>query len=1285
MAVVSRRLIPLATAVVVAVAGFAAPAAAGPAPAGSPSFRTSFEPADPQPTWQSTPETGANGEPEVSGVVPGGAGLPDAATPSAVTGTGTEPAGHGPGTAFDHDPATAWQVPAVTGTLTADFPAAITIADYTLTSAADNPAADPRAWTLQGSADGTHWQAVDDQRGQDFTQRGQTRVFTVAHPSAYQHYRLAVTANHGDPVLQLAEIALAPHPTAAPGMTASVGSGPGAGPTITPGQGFTGTHSLHYEGWQTGDRGSATDRLYLLSQPVRRTTRLSYVVFPEFTGNDTTYPSTYLALDLVFTDGTRLSQLPATDQNGVPVTAAGQGAAKTLHTGQWNQVSVDLGAVAAGKTIQRVLLTWAGPGGPAHFSGWIDDIAIADAPAGSCAGQSLTNCVVTTRGTNSSGDYSRGATIPAAALPHGFNFWTPVTDASSTTTIYQYASDNTPAGRPEIQAFSVSHEASPWVQDHQTFQVMPSTSDTPATADRTARELTFSHDNESARPDQYAVTFDNGLNVKMTPTDHAAVFQFRFPAGGDSLIFDNINGNTGITIDPATGVVSGYSDVSGFWGAPRMFVYATFDRPMTGTGPLAGGSGKASYAGFALGADRTLTMRIATSFLGVDQAGHNLELEVGNQTYDQVHATAQRVWNRQLGVITVDGAPEDQLESLYSSLYRLNLYPDELAENTGTAGRPVYQYASPYAPATGTNTPTTTGSAIKTGQPYANEGFWDTYRSEWSLDSLLYPTLTGKMIDGFVQQYRDSGWVGQWTSPGYLGFSGTSSDVAIADAYLRGVTDFDVADAYEAATRDAMSPSSGLNGRPDVQQTTFLGYTPSDTGSSASASLEDWIADYGIAQMSLKLYQTSKPNDPKRQEYLANYHYFLDRSTNYANLFDPQTGFFQPKTATGQWAEAAGAYDPLNWNATDYTEGDGWTYAFSVPEDGAGLAALYGGRAGLDNKLDQFFSTRETAQYGGAFGGAYHEMFESRDDQFGQWAFNDQPSMHVAYMYDYVGQPAKTAALVRAAEARSFTGSDIGQGYPGDEDNGSMSAFYLTNALGFYPLQSGSPTFAIGSPLYDRATIHLENGRTMVITAHGNSARNVYVQSMSLNGHPVKQTWVTNDDLARGGRVDFVMGPRPSAWGTAPQDAPPSVSGPGGPDPQHDFTGPGLGTVTASGGADANALVDNTSATVATLPASGGSIGYTFPAAHDVEQYTVTSGPAAGADPASWTLLGSADGAHWTVLDQRQDQSFAWRGETEVFTPARTNTAYRYFRLDVTAQPGAPNTSIAEIELLGHH
>jgi hypothetical protein len=311
-------------------------------------------------------------------------------------------------------------------------------------------------------------------------------------------------------------------------------------------------------------------------------------------------------------------------------------------------------------------------------------------------------------------------------------------------------------------------------------------------------------------------------------------------------------------------------------------------------------------------------------------------------------------------------------------------------------------------------------------------------------------------------------------------------------------------------------------------------------------------------------------------------------------------------------------------------------------------------------------------------------MFESRDDRLGQWAFNDQPSMFVPYMYDYVGQPAKAAALTREALSRTFTGSAIGQGYPGDEDNGSMSAFYLTNALGLYPLQSGSPTLQIGSPLYPQATLHLPGDRTFTITAHGDSASNIYVQAANLDGRATSSTWLDSRVLSQGGRLDLTMGPRPSAWGTHPNDAPPSLSTttPGG--PQADLTGAGRGSATVTGGESADALFDNTSATELALPASAASVQYTFDTPQTVEQYTLTAGSKDGGDPSAWVVRGSVDGTHWTVLDQQVGQTFAWRQQTEVYTPAHAG-AYRYVRIDFPAPPTAAPVVLSEVELLGHH
>src|SRR5439155_16033313 len=316
------------------------------------------------------------------------------------------------------------------------------------------------------------------------------------------------------------------------------------------------------------------------------------LIFPEFTQGDRRYPSTYASVDLAFDDGTYLSESNATDQHFRTMSPQGQGDSKTLYAGQWNHQQSRIGDVAAGKTIKRILVGYDNPNGPASFKGWLDDIRIVGDP-GSATKSHLSDYVLTNRGTNSTGDFSRGNNFPATAVPHGFNFWTPTTDAGSMSWLYEYQRTNNADNRPTLQAFAVSHAPSPWMGDRQTFQVMPSAAAGVPSADRSARSLAFRHENEVPRPYYYGVTFDNGVRTEIAPTDHAAMFRFTFPGNDASLVFDNVNNAGGLTLDTAAGTVTGFSDVrSGLSaGATRLFVYATFDKAVTAGGPLGGGGG----------------------------------------------------------------------------------------------------------------------------------------------------------------------------------------------------------------------------------------------------------------------------------------------------------------------------------------------------------------------------------------------------------------------------------------------------------------------------------------------------------------------------------------------------------------------------------------------------------------------------------------------------------------------------------------------------------------------
>ncbi|WP_328609840.1 GH92 family glycosyl hydrolase [Amycolatopsis sp. NBC_00345] len=1290
----SARPVHAVLVAVVAAAGLAAlPVTAATAEAAAPpDFSSSFEANDPQPTWQDTVDTDAAGKPRASGVN----GANGTAIPGDIRGKVTEVTASSENTdggevaanLVDGTTDTKWLSwdPTAWAQVTLSEPTSIT--HYAISSANDFPGRDPQDWTLQGSDDAKAWLDLDKQTGQTFENRLQQKDYKLAAASkAFKYYRLDVTRDHGDTALQLSELLLAnddPAPPPLPNMRSFVDSGPTSGYTNKNRVGFTGQKAFRYSGSQTvAGHGWSYNKVFDVNIPVVPSTELSYKVQPQFVTGDLKYPSTNVAIDLAFTDGTYLSSLGATDQYGFPLSPQGQGASKVLYANQWNLVRSAIGTVAPGKTIARILVGYDNPNGPGIFQGWLDDVKVSATPTPPASTRPSDN-VLTTRGTLANSTFSRGNNFPATAVPHGFNFWTPVTDAGSASWLYNYHSQNNTDNLPALQAFSVSHEPSPWMGDRQSFQVMPSAAAGVPDANRDARALAFKHDDEVARAHYYGVTFQNGIKTEIAPTDHAAVMRFSFPGNDSSLIFDNVNNSGGLTLDPATGTLSGYTDAkSGLSaGAGRMFVYATFDKPVTAGAKLTG-QGRDNVTGylrFNAGADKTVTMRIATSLLSVDQAKKNLAMEAGpGVSFDSARDAAQQAWDKQLGVIEVQGASKDQLETLYSNLYRLFLYPNEGFENTGTTDKPVYKYASPVSPKAGADTATQTGSKVVDGQTYVNNGFWDTYRTTWPAYSLLSPDMAGKMVDGFVQQYRDAGWIARWSSPGYADLmTGTSSDVAFADAYLKGVTNFDVKSAYDAALKNAtVTPPNSAVGRKGLDQSIFLGYTPNSTGEGFSWAMEGYVNDFGIANLSKKMYDQAPASDPRKPEYLENYQYFTSRAQQYVNLFDPSVGFFQGKDASGKFTKSKADYDPRVWGG-DYTETDGWNMAFTVPQDGQGLADLYGGKDKLADKLDQFFADQETADFPGTYGGAIHEMREARDVRMGQYGHSNQPSHHLLYMYDYAGQPSKTQAKVREALSRLYTGSELGQGYAGDEDNGEMSAWYVFGALGFYPLQMGSPNYAIGSPLFTKATVHLPGG-DLVINAPKNNAKNVYVQGLKVNGKAYTSTTVAQDLLAHGGTLDFDMGPNPSQWGTGPNDAPKSITtGNAPPTPLHDETGPGRGTLSTSDGSDATALVDNTSGTEAKVT---GAVQYQLNSTDEaVTHYTLTSPKGAG-DPKSWVLKGSYDGKTWAVADQQTGQAFPWRQQTRAFA-VKNPAHYAYYRLEVTATTG-PAASLAEFELLG--
>lgn len=1058
-------------------------------------------------------------------------------------------------------------------------------------------------------------------------------------------------------------------------LQVAIGSGPDAPYAAKHHAGYSGAHALHY----SSQGGAGRRTLFTTDHLIDADTTLSWMVLPESVGDDHV-SSTYVSLDLLLDDGSRLSASNALDQHGVAIGAAAHGASKTLYPQQWARKAVRLSDVAGlrGRRITAIALEVA-PQGGAPVSGWLDDIAIAEIPRVAPARPS--DWVLTTRGTQSNGTFSRGNNFPATAVPHGFNFWTPATDAGTLGWLYRWNEHNGADNRPRLQALSLSHQPSPWMGDRQTFQVMPSKHSGAPEADRVKRALAFSHANEVARPYRYAVQLDNGIRPRSPHRSRGAV---PLPLSTRRRCQPAVR-QRGCTrwADPGCG----HANALGLYRCAQRPVHRRDAhvrvRPlryaMEGERPQrhrpADGLDQVRCRQHARSAD---AHRHVADLAGTGQAQPGPGDRATGLAGARGCACAGRMgcaaWAGRSG-----GRQRRSAHHAVFNLYRLHLYPNSAHENAGSASAPDWRYASQNS----WSDEATDGSAVRSfapirdGRVYVNNGLWDTFRTAWPAYALFAPEA-GALVQGFLEQARAGGWVARWSSPGYADLMvGTSSDVAFADAWRKGVQGFDPAEAYAAALKNAtVVPPDRHVGRKGMARSTFRGYADTDTHEGMSWSMEGALNDFGIAGMADALAQQT-PDAVARERYATEALYFRHRAAGYAALFDPAIGFFQGRTPDGGWRLDAAHYDPREWG-NDYTESSGWTFAFTAPHDGEGLAALYGGRDALATKLDTFFATPETAQaaLSGSYRGVIHEMTEARDVRMGMYAHSNQTAHHIPWMYLYAGQPWKTQQLTREILARLYLGGEIGQGYAGDEDNGEMSAWYLFAALGMYPLRMGAPEYVIGSPLFTHASVQLPNGRTLTVNAPQNSPRNVYVQSLKVNGKPWRKTWLPHADIAEGATLDFVMGPRPSRWGTDGDAAPPSLTPPGQhPAPLQDLLGT-RARITRDDGGAVDALHDDDAATMATL-SSTSAVTVSGIDAGTPTLYTLTSGNAAITN-GGWTLEARTGSGHWTVIDQRRDEMFRWPLQTRPFRIAAPG-AYTDYRLRVsTLKP----VQLAEIELL---
>lgn len=701
---------------------------------------------------------------------------------------------------------------------------------------------------------------------------------------------------------------------------------------------------------------------------------------------------------------------------------------------------------------------------------------------GYCAVHDYTQYVNPLMGTQSSFELSAGNTYPAIARPWGMNFWTPQTGKNGDGWQYSYDAHT-------ICGFKQTHQPSPWINDYGCFSIMPTGSKKVSGEDE--RRSWFSHKSEECNPHYYSVYLaDYDVKVELTPTERAASFRFTVPDGMNYFVIDAYRNGRDIKID--NNRIIGIS-THNHGGVPDNFAnyfVIEFDRPIE----YAENMDSIAIVGFKTQRGEIVNAIAASSFISPDQALLNLK-ETKGKDFNNLVAEGRDVWNDVLGRIAIEDENLDNKRKFYSCLYRSTLFPRKFYE-IDSSGSPVHY--SPY------------NGEVSDGYMYTDTGVWDTFRCLFPLLNLFYPSVSLEMQEGFLNAYRESGFFPEWCSPGHREcMVGNNSASVLADAWIKGIKVSDPETLWKGLVHGAnnVHPDVKSTGRIGHEYYNTLGYVPYDVGinENAARTLEYAYDDWCIYQLGKSL---GKPE--------SELEIYARRAMNYQNLFDKEYSLMRGRNADGSFAEP---FSPLKWGDA-FTEGNAWHYTWSVFHDPEGLKQLMGGEKRFVAMLDSVFSVPPVYD-DSYYGFPIHEIREMTVMNMGNYAHGNQPIQHMIYLYDWTDQPWKTQYHVRKVMDRMYSATP--DGYCGDEDNGQTSAWYVFSALGFYPVTPASDQYALGSPLFRKAVLKFENGRSLILNADNNTNDTPYVAGLMVNGTDYNRNYITHGMLLDGGQIDFDM------------------------------------------------------------------------------------------------------------------------------------------------------------------
>lgn len=726
----------------------------------------------------------------------------------------------------------------------------------------------------------------------------------------------------------------------------------------------------------------------------------------------------------------------------------------------------------------------------------------------------LTNYVNPLIGTGAVKNSLSGNTYPGATVPFGLVQLSPDTKENpewGEPSGYNY-------NEKKIYGFSHTHLSGTGVADLFDIMLMPTVRDLESLTKTFDYSSEFSHDNEKAGAGYYRVKLDeSGVVAELTASVYTGMHRYTYPQGkANNLVFDLCHSrdkrgwNTRITnsqvrvVDNQT--LAGYRVISGWAKLRKVYFYAKLSRPINEVllmsdgrvfrnGEVANGSDVKALLNFKE-STKPLVVKVALSPVSVANAKENMQ-ESPSMDFDVVAKQASDCWEKELEKIRVDGTQEQKVV-FYTGMYHAFIQPNTLSDLNGEY--PTINYA--------------TGKLKKGETHYSTFSLWDSYRATHPLYTILQPERSADFVNSLIRQYDDYGYLPIWQLWGQENYCmiGNHSIPVIVDAIFKNIKNIDVEKAYEAVRNSSLR--SHENSPFDIWEK--YGYMPENLQTqSVSITVEMAYDDYCVAQLAKYL---NKEDDYKR---------FMRRSTFYRNLFDTRIGFFRAKDDKGQWIEP---FDPLKYGANGgqpFTEGNAWQYLWYVPQNIPDLVALMGGDKAFKDKLDTFFTLETPNQ----------ERNHNASGLIGQYAHGNEPSHHVAYLYDYVGAPWQTQFYVNKVMNEQYTTNS--SGYSGNEDCGQMSSWYIFSSMGFYPVNPVDGIYVIGSPLLKKAEISLPGGKKFIIKSSKKNDKEIYIQSVKLNGKKYDNTFIRHKDIMDGGVLEFKMGSKPSKWGSKSENRPP--------------------------------------------------------------------------------------------------------------------------------------------------